>query len=130
MAALILTWLKGGKAERMLQGIASGLLGRASFSGGTGSAIVGVACHFTIALGASAVYYFASRRIAFLRRRPVQAGVLYGLAVYCFMYLIVIPQSAIGRITITGVRDAMTMAAIHIVCVGLPIAWTVSRGRR
>jgi hypothetical protein len=51
---------------------------------------------------------------------------LYGVAVYFFMQLVVIPLSAIGprplplRVVIVGV-------VIHIFCVGLPIAVTLRR---
>src|SRR5262249_57110029 len=44
---------------RIPQAIATGLLGRESFNLGMGSVVLGVACHFTIALGAATVFYLA-----------------------------------------------------------------------
>src|SRR6185503_11837029 len=55
---------------RILQSVATGLLGRAAFSGGAATALLGTGLHFLIATGAAAVYYVASRRLALLRDRP------------------------------------------------------------
>src|SRR5260370_20316671 len=46
----------------LLQGIASGILGRDAFTGGLATAALGLLCHFLIAAGAAPVYYLASRR--------------------------------------------------------------------
>src|SRR5215470_7942502 len=48
------------------QTIASGVLGLKSYQDGLRSASLGVALHFVIAFGAAAVYYLASRKLAFL----------------------------------------------------------------
>jgi len=47
--ALIFYGLRGVKPVLILQSVASGLLGRAAFSGGAASAVLGTLCHFTIA---------------------------------------------------------------------------------
>lgn len=108
---------------RLLQGIASGLLGPSAFTGGIPAALPGFFFEFVIATGAAAVYVLASRSMRFLIRRPWIAGPLYGIAVYWFMQLVVLPLSRYAhrrfslRITLVGI-------AIHMVCVGLPIALT------
>ena len=66
VAALVLYGFFGLKPMRLLQGIASGLLGPKAFSGGRATAVLGVFCHFLIAFGAAAVYLVASRAFAFL----------------------------------------------------------------
>jgi uncharacterized membrane protein YagU involved in acid resistance len=117
------------KSVRILQGIASGLLGKAAFDGGLATAALGLLCHFTIATGAATVFYGASRLLPFLTRYALATGPLYGIAVYFFMQLVVIPLSAIGprpfslRLTIIG-------NIIHVCCIGLPIALTVRRFSR
>ena len=65
-AALVVYGFFGLKPMRLLQGIASGLLGPKAFSGGRATAVLGVFCHFLIAFGAAAVYLVASRALAFL----------------------------------------------------------------
>src|SRR5882762_4475274 len=44
--ALIFYGLRGVRPVLILQSIASGLLGRAAFSGGAASAVLGTLCHF------------------------------------------------------------------------------------
>src|SRR2546430_4175342 len=88
-SAIVITLYYHGSVTRMLQGIASGALGKAAFDGGASTAALGVAFHFLIAFTATTVFYLASRKIGFLTAQPVVAGILYGIAVYLFMYLVV-----------------------------------------
>ncbi|MGZ5441317.1 MAG: hypothetical protein ACXW5U_05680 [Thermoanaerobaculia bacterium] len=81
---------------RVVQGVATGLLGRSSFQGGIGTALLGLALHFLIATVVVCVYHVASRIIALLRRAPIAMGVFYGLLVYAFMNWVVLPLSAAG----------------------------------
>src|SRR5262249_56535492 len=76
---------KGMNPIQVLQYIASGLLGPASFLGGLKTAGLGALLHFLIAFVVAAVYYVASLRLPALHRRPVQWGLTYGVAVYFFM---------------------------------------------
>ena len=125
-AALIVYGYFGAKPLRLLQGIASGLLGPRAFDGGFATALLGLLCHFAIAFGAAAVYYLASRGLRLLIDHAVISGVLYGVAVYFFMQRIVLPLSAAAKrpfslkMTIIGV-------VIHIFCVGLPISLSMRR---
>src|SRR5688572_9476708 len=88
-AAIAITLYYQGSPVRMLQAIASGALGKAAFDGGIRTALLGVAFHFLIAFTAATVFYLASRKIRFLTEKPVVAGVLYGIAVYLFMFFVV-----------------------------------------
>jgi hypothetical protein len=119
--AIIYVGLRGGTPVRMFQGIASGLLGRESFRGGAATAALGALIHYTIAFGIVLTYHVASRRIAVLTRRPFLCGALYGIGVYAFMNLVVIPLSAIGpqRFTLAPFVNGIL---IHIVGIGIPSA--------
>jgi hypothetical protein len=125
ITAAFVTWApKGVTPFRILQGIASGLLGARSFEGGWGTAALGAACHFFIAFSAAGVFYAASRQLGFLTRRPVLSGALYGVAVYVVMYWIVVPLSRAHRGPFSW--SATVIAIItHIVCVGIPISMVV-----
>jgi hypothetical protein len=125
-AAFITAGLRGVKPLRLLQSIASGLLGAKSFEGGWETAALGAALHFLIALSAAGIFYAVSQQLAFLTKRPILSGALYGVAVYLFMYWIVVPLSACRR---SPFSIAATIVAIvtHIVCVGLPISLIVHR---
>jgi hypothetical protein len=120
------------KPAVVLKAIASGLLGRGAFRGGPGIAALGLGLHFMIALGWAAVYWLASRRVPFFRERPLVAGPAYGVFVYWFMQLVVLPLSAAPKFS-PGPRTVGSSAKgmlIHIFCVGLPIALLIARGDR
>ena len=116
----------GSSPERVLQGIATGLLGPAAFDGGERTALLGLACHFVIAISAAAVYVGASRALPVLRTRPVACGAAYGVAVYLVMAFVVVPLSKAAPRS----REwpiVLTMIVVHVTCVGLPIALAAAR---
>ncbi len=124
-AAVVQTLIAGRKPERMLQGIASGWLGKASYTYGPASMALGLASHFFIATTWAALYWLASRRSAPLIRHAWVYGTAYGIVVYGVMYEIVMPLSAIHRRIPRTPQDYIIGLLVHIVCVGLPIALVV-----
>jgi hypothetical protein len=70
---------------RVLQSVASGLLGAAAREGGLATAALGAVLHFTIAFIWATVFWLASRRLTVLVRHPVVCGLLYGVVVYALM---------------------------------------------
>ena len=64
--ALVFFGLRGARPIRIGQSIAAGLLGRAAFSGGWPTALLGVALHFVIALCIVTTYGLLSRRLPLL----------------------------------------------------------------
>jgi hypothetical protein len=126
-SAFIVTGLRGGSHARMLQGIASGLLGADSFTGGAATAALGGLLHFTIAFIWTIVFYLASRKVKFLIDQPIVSGVLYGVVVYLLMYYVIVPLSA-APFQMPHTPDAIARDVfIHIICIGLPIALVVRR---
>ena len=124
-AACIQAISRGATVTRLLQFVASGLIGPKAFQGGTGTAALGLGLHFLIAFTLVAVFYAASRRIAFLRRQAVISGIIYGLIVYAFMNLVVLPLSAAKpRHTLSG---DLIQIGIHMFVIGLPTALLVRR---
>ncbi len=113
---------RGVTPLRIGQSIASGLLGRAAFDGGYKTAALGVVLHFVIALGAATVFSLAASKLPWLIQQPWWSGALYGIAVFWFMQLIVLPLSAISFKQSFAWRAVITGLIIHIICVGLPIA--------
>jgi uncharacterized membrane protein YagU involved in acid resistance len=114
---------------RIPQAIATGLLGRQSFSLGLGSAALGVVCHFTIALGAATVFYLTSRKIPWLVDHAIPAGMIFGALVYLFMHYAVIPLSAVPRGPFR-VWVQLKEFVWHWFGVGLPISLSVRRFSR
>lgn len=111
----------GARPIRILQSIASGLLGRASFEGGLKTAALGLFLHFVISFGAATVYYLASRKLTFMVRHAAGAGLAYGVAVYLFMNYVVIPLSAVRKQPFNLKMFGINMLE-HMLLVGLPIA--------
>jgi uncharacterized membrane protein YagU involved in acid resistance len=125
LAAFLMSWPRVPPV-RVLQYIASGALGPSAFRGGAATAAVGLALHFVIAFAAAALYVAASRRWRVLTARSVASGSVYGVVVYAMMQLVVLPLSRVTRGTPTW-RSVALMIGIHIVCVGLPIAFAARR---
>jgi hypothetical protein len=120
----------GWKAEispvRVLQSVAAGLLGKASFEGGERTAALGLGLHFFIACSMSVAYYVAACRLPLLGRRPILCGAVYGLFLYGFMNFVVLPLSATSR----GSSDPLWVGLsilVHIVLIGVPIALASGR---
>jgi len=128
-AALVVYGFMGAKPLRLLQGIAGGLLGSRTYSGGVSTALLGLFLHFVIAFGAATVYFLASRGMRFLLDRAVWSGILYGIAVYFFMNRIVVPLSNAAHFPFS-LRSMVIGVVIHIFCVGLPISLMVRKYSR
>jgi uncharacterized membrane protein YagU involved in acid resistance len=111
----------------MLQSIASGVLGLDSYNGGLKTAALGLVLHFVIATGAAAVFYAASRKLSFLVRQAIISGLLYGIVVYFFMQLVVLPLSAFPHKVAFTLSSLLIGLGVHMFCVGLPISLTVRR---
>ena len=112
---------------KVLQSVASGLLGPKSFQGGIKTAILGGVCHFAIAFSWAAIYYVASRRLGVMTQSPVISGLLYGELVWLVMNLVVLPLSAIHRWPVWNKASIITGPIGHLFLVGLPIALAVRR---
>ena len=127
--ACVVSYLRAGvKPERVMQSVASGLLGAAAYSGGAKTAALGVGLHFLIATIWTVVFYAASRKLRFLLEQPILWGLVYGVIVWVFMNFVVLPLSAFPPSrtppTLTG---RLISLLIIMFCIGLPIAFIVRR---
>lgn len=119
--------MHGVPPMRILQSVASGLLGKPAFEGGVPTAILGLALHFFIAFSWAAIFYLASRVIPALTRHAVIAGVFYGFLIYAVMNLVVLPLSAYPRKVTFPLLVLVTGLLVHMFCIGLPISLAVRR---
>jgi hypothetical protein len=126
--AFVVAGLQGVSPGRVLQAIASGLLGRDAYRGGMPTAALGLALHFLIAAGVVLTYFAASGRWPALARRPWVYGPAYGVLVYLVMALVVVPLSRaqLGPRTVAGIVNGVL---IHVLGVGLPAALAVRAAR-
>jgi uncharacterized membrane protein YagU involved in acid resistance len=127
VAAVVTTVLRDRPPMRMLQSIASGVLGQNSYNGGIKTASLGLVLHFIIATGWAAVFYLASRKLTFLVRQPIISGLLYGIFVFCIMNLVVLPLSAFPHKVSFSLSSVIIGVTVLMFCIGLPIALMVRR---
>jgi hypothetical protein len=121
--------LHGTPPERIMQGIAAGLLGARAFAGGPATAWLGVLLHYAIMQAMVFAYAAVSRRAVLLLRRPWSCGLLYGLLLYAVMNGIVLPLSAAARAPMLP-GWVIGSIVVHMVLIGLPIAWAARRVSR
>jgi hypothetical protein len=124
--AFIFYALRGVSPVRILQGIAFGVLGRASFTMGNRSALLGLIFHFFIASSAATVYLLASRKLP-LSDHPFLYGTLFGIALYIAMNYVVIPLSRIGLRPTPPLIHLINGVAALIFCIGIPLAFIARR---
>ncbi|PXA88740.1 hypothetical protein DMC25_10520 [Caulobacter sp. D4A] len=113
---------KGVSPERILQSIASGLLGKAAFQGGTATAALGLVLHYFIMSVMAGLYVAAARRLPVLVRRPLLMGLAYGAATYVVMNYGVLPLSAVAPPSAFAWPRFINNLGAHLVLVGVPIA--------
>jgi hypothetical protein len=123
------TVINGGPWVRPWKGVASGLLGQTARDGGLEMVVLGAALHWFICISAAAILYFVASRVKFIPRQWILLGIIHGIAVLLVMNYVILPLSAIGQ----GIYPLATLhisAFWHIVLVGLPTAFFVSRALR
>ena len=119
---------RGVPAARILQSIASGLLGARSYQGGASTAALGLLLHVFIAVVASGVFYAFSVTSSLVRKHWAIFGILFGLGMYAFMNLVVIPLSAVPYKPAYPWAVLLSGLFVHAFFVGLPIAACVRAG--
>jgi hypothetical protein len=123
--AMALTVFFGREIGNMLRYVGSGPFPQATEMG-TSGAILGLLVHFALMAIMAAVYIIAARRLPALVERPIQWGVLYGLATYAVMNWLVVPMRFGTPLPPTPLSMATQLFA-HIVLVGVPIALIAAR---
>ena len=123
--AMILTVLFGREIGNMLRYVGSGPFPQATEMGVNG-AILGLIVHFALMAIMAAVYVLAVQRLPALLQRPIQWGVLYGLATYVVMNWLVVPMRFDMPLPPSPLSMATQLFA-HIVLVGIPMALITAR---
>lgn len=113
---------RGTRPARILQSVASGVLGASAFTGGNKAAALGLFLHFLIATLAATVFYLTSRQLGFLTNHAVISGIVFGLCVYLVMNYVVLPLSAIPFKLTFAWPSFIGGLLIHTLGIGLPIS--------
>lgn len=125
LAAIIVTLIYGRPVDGMLRYVASGPFPPAT-QWGAGGAALGLAVHYALMAIMAAVYVMAASSMEALRRSPIIWGVLYGIATYAVMNLLVVPIR-FGTGFPPSLAGFATQFSFHVLLVGIPIALIASR---
>jgi hypothetical protein len=127
--ATSISYFRSGIApSRILQSVASGVLGPDSYQGGTATAALGLGLHFVIAFIITCVFFAAASRQPVLTAQPLVSGALYGAIAYAVMNYIVVPFSRIGPRATPATPVWVTGVLVHMFLIGVPIALAARRG--
>jgi hypothetical protein len=83
--------------------------------------------HFFIAFSAASIYYAVNLRLDFMKEHALVCGLFFGGAVEEVMSLIVLPLSALHARGPYELHDLIQGLAVHMVVIGLPIAYGLRR---
>jgi uncharacterized membrane protein YagU involved in acid resistance len=90
-AAALINWLS---PVTILHAVASGLLGKQSFTDGGPAAILGLGLQWGMSLIITAIFATTAQRFPVLIRHWIASGISYGIATFLVMNYVVVPLSA------------------------------------
>ena len=122
-------FVSGVSPVRILHTIATGWLGMDAFKGGAGAAALGLVSHYGILIGAAALYFIALSRWRWMRGNAVLCGVLFGVCIYAFMHLVVLPLSNAPTFKPSLIGTSADFA-MHVLVLGPAIALTLRKFAR
>ncbi|MFA6986658.1 MAG: hypothetical protein WC213_10670 [Arenimonas sp.] len=112
---------------RLLQTVASGLLGNAAFSGGNPTAALGLALHFVMSYLWATLFLTFARFATATIHRPMLTALLFGIVVLLTMRLVVLPLSAFPRpVTFRPFANFMDLMS-HVFFFAAPIVFAVRK---
>ena len=88
--------INGRAPEIILQAVASGILGKASFRMGMPAAALGLLLQWAMSILIAAIFVVGSSGVSVVRRSWVASGVAYGVVIFFVMNFVVVPLSAAG----------------------------------
>jgi len=121
--AFVLAVARNGRPLRVLQSVASGLLGSGAYQGGVATGALGLALHLGITVVAAWVFWLVVKRSPLMQRQVLWCGLVFGVLVYLFMNFVVLPLSAVPFQLRYSPGVILQGFVSHAALVGLPIAW-------
>jgi hypothetical protein len=106
----------------VLRFIASGVLGKDAFTGGTGAAVFGLALHYLIAFIFTIFFFLVYPKIKLLSKNRIITAIVYGIFIWAIMSRIVLPLSNTPALTF-HIGKAIKAALILTVMIGLPLSF-------
>lgn len=111
----------GVHPSRILQGIASWVLGPSAFMGGSATAVLGALFYGQLLWGVVALYHALAQRYPILLRHPFRCGAIYGALAYGVIFQVVAPLLT-GVHGPLGLEWVTTCVLTYSFLVGIPCA--------
>jgi uncharacterized membrane protein YagU involved in acid resistance len=112
----------------IMQAIAGGVLGKASFTEGTTAAVLGLLLQWAMSLLIAWIFILVSRALPVLKRQWLGAGLAYGVVIFFVMNYVVVPLSALKHTPhFTAARFIENMIAMLLF--GVIVAFFARRAR-
>lgn len=126
-AACVQAYVSNGLTPAIvLKYIASGLLGKAAFSGGLPVMFLGLLAHFMVVFACVWCFFYCYPKIIFLTKSIIINALLIGLVAWLVTNVIVIPLSQIKPAPF-NLPNALISISILVICIGLPTAFAAKR---
>lgn len=119
--------LSGATPDSVFRYVASGVFGRDAISGGLSIAILGLLFHFIIATGWTALFYLVYPKINFVSERKYISGIGYGIFIWLMMNFVIAPLSNVPARPFHFSMKTLTMIAIHMFIIGIPISYLADK---
>lgn len=124
-------FIKTGKTRffDIFKFIASGILGKRSFSGGVLSILAGLFLHYFIAFSFTLFFFLIFPKIQWMARYKIITAAVYGLFIWFVMNLLVIPMSAVMPRPFS-MANALINILILILGIGVPLSLIASADKK
>jgi hypothetical protein len=110
--------------------IASGVFGKAAYTGGAPMLLWGILFHYIIAFAFTVVFYLGYPVAYKISQNKYVTGLIYGMVTWIIMNLFVVPLSKIGFKPFLHVWPVAIGIGILILCIGMPVAIIADWQRR
>lgn len=120
-AAIIQTLIYGRSPIGLLQYVASGVFGRASFSGGYTFALYGLIFHYCIAFSWTVCFFIIYPKLNLISKNKFLVAFAYGFFVWLIMNCLVLPLSNVPSAPFNLINAIIGML-ILVGAIGLPLS--------
>ncbi len=110
----------------VLKFIASGIFGKAAYSGDISYMLFGLAVHFFIVFACTALYFMCYPKIRFLQKNIFISAFLIAIIAWLVTTRLIIPLSEIQRSPF-HFGKAVIAILILFLCIGIPIAFSAKK---
>lgn len=131
LAIASLYWMLYGVSPlRVLQSIASWVLGAPAFAGGNATALGGALLYTGLVCAQAALYLWISRRFPVLWRKPLLCGASYGAMMYAAVFELLVPHFTAAPAGSAPWHWALVCLLAYIGVIGIPCGLMARRANR